>query len=200
MIAVIDYGAGNLKSVSKALEFLKAKCIVTSRIEDIKKADKIILPGVGNFGDAVKSLKQLGIFGAIKKEIRRGKPYLGICLGLQLLFEKSEESKKNEGLGIFKGNVVKFKANKKIPQIGWNKLKIKKKSKLFNGLKEGHVYFVHSYYVKPKDKKIILTTTNYGGEEFVSGIEKGNIFAFQFHPEKSGTYGLKILKNFVSLK
>lgn len=198
MIAVIDYGAGNLKSVSKALDFLKARNIVTNKVSEIKKADKIILPGVGNFGDAVKSLKKLRIFNTIKKEIQKGKPYLGICLGLQLLFEKSQESPKSNGFEILKGNVIKFKENKKIPQIGWNKLSIKKKSKLFEG-KGGYVYFVHSYYVKPKNKDVVLTTTNYGGEEFVSGAQKDNIYAFQFHPEKSGKYGLKILKKFIDL-
>ncbi|MFC1690878.1 imidazole glycerol phosphate synthase subunit HisH [Nanoarchaeota archaeon] len=197
-VAIVDYGAGNLKSVSKALDFLKVENIITDKPEDILEADKIILPGVGNFGDTMKQLKQKNLIEPIKQAIESGKSYLGICLGLQILFEKSQESSEL-GLGIFKGKVVKFNSDKlKIPQIGWNNINIKKESKLFDGIDKGYFYFVHSYYVVPEDKDIILTTTDYGGE-FVSGIEKNNIYAVQFHPEKSGKVGLRLLRNFIEL-
>lgn len=198
MIAVIDYGAGNLKSITNALDFLKVKYKVTDKVSDIEKADKIIFPGVGSFGDCVKSLKKKGLFESLKKEIIR-KPYLGICLGLQVLFESSEESIGVKGLSIFKGKCKKFKSKDlKIPQIGWNSIKIiNKKSLLLKNIKNDfYFYFVHSYYVDPKDKEIILTKTDYG-IDFVSAIEKDNIFATQFHPERSGNIGLKILENFV---
>ena len=199
MIAVIDYGAGNLKSVTNALDFLKAKYKVTSKKEDIVKASKIIFPGVGNFGDCVKSLKEKGIFETLKKEINK-KPYLGICLGLQVLFESSEESPKAKGLSIFEGKCRKFKGKDlKVPQIGWNSAKIIQKKKLLKNIKNNsYFYLVHSYYADPKDKEIIATKTDYG-IEYCSGISKNNIFAFQFHPERSGEIGLKILENFVGL-
>lgn len=201
MIVVIDYGAGNLKSVTKALDALGVKNRVSSKAIDIEKADKIILPGVGNFGDMMKSLKKKKLIEPLKKAIKSNKPYLGICLGLQALFESSEESPGVKGLGILKGKVKRFKSNTlKIPQIGWNSINIIKKSKLLNNIKdESYVYFVHSYYVVPKDKSIILTATEYG-DTFVSSICKGNICATQFHPEKSGEIGIQILKNFVEAK
>ena len=200
MIAVIDYGAGNLKSITNALDFLRVSYKVTDKKEDIEKADKIIFPGVGSFGDCVKSLKKLNIFETLKKEVNK-KPYLGICLGLQVLFESSGESPKVEGLSIFQGKCIKFN-NKdlKVPQIGWNSIRIKKKNNLLKNIKENsYFYFVHSYYVEPKDDEIILAKTDYG-KEFVSGIAKDNIFAVQFHPERSGEIGLKVLKNFTQLK
>ncbi|KKQ36131.1 MAG: Imidazole glycerol phosphate synthase subunit HisH [Candidatus Roizmanbacteria bacterium GW2011_GWA2_37_7] len=199
MIAIIDYGAGNLKSVTNALDFLRVSYKVTDKAEDIKKSDKIIFPGVGSFGDCINSLKKKGIFETLKKEISN-KPYLGICLGLQVLFEESEESSGIKGLSIFKGKCKKFKnKNLKVPQIGWNSIKIIKKNNLLKDVKDdSYFYFVHSYYVGPKDKGIIATKTNYG-IEYCSGITKDNIFAFQFHPERSGEIGLKILKNFVEL-
>lgn len=196
MIAVIDYGAGNLKSITNALDFLKVKYKVTDKAPEIEKADKIIFPGVGNFGDCVKALENKGLIETLKKEISK-KPYLGICLGLQVLFESSEESPRVKGLSIFKGKCKKFKGSLKIPQIGWNSISIKKKSLLLKNIKnDSYFYFVHSYYVDPVDKKIILTETDYG-VDFVSAIEKDNIFGVQFHPERSGSIGIKILENFV---
>lgn len=211
MIAVIDYGAGNLKSITNALEFLRVEYKVTDGVEDIKKADKIIFPGVGAFGDCVKALRNKRLFEALKKEIivpnssskarTIKKPYLGICLGLQVLFESSEESPNIKGLSIFKGKCKKFiNKNLKIPQIGWNSIKINKSSLLLKNIKNNsYFYFVHSYYVDSKDKEIILTKTNYG-IDFVSAIEKNNIFAVQFHPERSGDIGIKILENFINFK
>ncbi|MBW2980635.1 imidazole glycerol phosphate synthase subunit HisH [Candidatus Woesearchaeota archaeon] len=201
MIIVIDYGAGNLKSVTKALDALGVKNKVTSKAKDIEKADKIILPGVGNFGDMMKSLKKKKLIEPIKKAIKSNKPYLGICLGLQALFEESEESPGVKGLGILKGKVKRFKPkNLKIPQIGWNSINIKKKSKLLRNVKDAsYVYFVHSYYVNPRDSSIVLATTDYG-VDFVSSVCKGNICATQFHPEKSGSVGMQILSNFVGAK
>ena len=199
MIAVIDYGAGNLKSITNALDFLKVKYKVTDKPEDIEKADKIIFPGVGAFGDCMKSLKRLNLIETLKKEISK-KPYLGVCLGMQVLFESSEESPGVRGLSIFKGTNKKFSGkNLKVPQIGWNSIKILKKNKLLEGVKEGsYFYFVHSYYAATKDKGIVMITTDYG-TEFVSGVNEGNIYAVQFHPERSGEVGLKILGNFVNM-
>jgi imidazole glycerol phosphate synthase glutamine amidotransferase subunit len=198
MIVVIDYGAGNLKSVTKALDALGVKNKVSSKPKDIEKADKLILPGVGNFGDMMKSLKKKKLIEPIKNAIKNNKPYLGICLGLQALFESSEESPGVKGLGIFKGKVKRFKSKSlKIPQIGWNSITVNQPSKLFKFVKDNsYVYFVHSYYVKPKDMSIVLTTTDYG-LGFVSAVCKGNICATQFHPEKSGKVGMQILANFV---
>ncbi|MBU0628945.1 MAG: imidazole glycerol phosphate synthase subunit HisH [Nanoarchaeota archaeon] len=200
MIAVIDYGAGNLKSVTNALDFIKARYKVTSSAEDIKKADKIIFPGVGAFGDCVSSLKKKKIFDVLKKEIVK-KPFLGICLGMQVLFESSEESSGIEGLGLFKGKVRKFQSKTlKIPQIGWNSINVMKKSELLKGVADGsYLYLVHSYYADPDDEKIVLTKTSYG-IDYCSGIADGNVFGVQFHPERSGEIGLRILKNFVGLK
>jgi imidazole glycerol phosphate synthase glutamine amidotransferase subunit len=198
MIVVIDYGAGNLKSVTKALDALGVKNKVSSKVKDIEKADKIILPGVGNFGDMMKSLKKKKLIDPIKKAIKNNKPYLGICLGLQALFQSSEESPGVKGLGILKGKVKRFKSKSlKVPQIGWNSIAVNKPSKLLKNIKDNSfVYFVHSYYVKPNDMSIVLTTTDYG-IGFVSSVCKGNIYATQFHPEKSGPVGMQILANFV---
>lgn len=198
MIAIIDYGAGNLQSVKNALDYLKADSRITNKAEDIEKADKVIFPGVGSFGDVIKSLKNKSLLNPIKKSIKK-KPYLGICLGLQVLFEKSEENPNVKGLGIFKGKVKKF-TKLKTPQIGWNSINIiNKKSLVLKGIKNNSFfYFVHSYYVVPEDKSIILTETDYG-VNFVSAIKKDNIFAVQFHPERSGDVGLRILKNFTEL-
>ncbi|MDP7180437.1 MAG: imidazole glycerol phosphate synthase subunit HisH [Candidatus Woesearchaeota archaeon] len=199
MIAIIDYGAGNLKSVKNALDFLKVDSKITNKPEDIESAEKIIFPGVGSFGDMMTSLEKNSLNKAIKESLTQ-KPYLGICLGLQALFEKSEENKGISGLNIFKGEVKKF-TKLKIPQIGWNSIKIQKdSSKLLKGIKDNsYFYFVHSYYVQPEDNSIILTKTDYG-IDFTSGIEHDNIFAVQFHPERSGELGLKVLKNFVNIK
>lgn len=205
MIVVIDYGMGNLHSVRKALEVTGAKVKISSGPEDISNAGKIVFPGVGSFGPAMKELTRRKFVKPIKDAISEGKPFLGLCLGLQLLFERSEEAPGVKGLGVLAGEVKRFKAGKlKVPHMGWNN--IVRSSKLIVGnpgiLKNvpdnSYMYFVHSYYVKPKDKKVVLTTTNYG-IDFASGVCKDNICAFQFHPEKSQLLGLKILKNFVGL-
>jgi len=200
MIAIIDYGAGNLQSVKNALDFIRVENKITNKAGDIEKADKIILPGVGSFGNIISYLEKNNLIDPIKDSILAGKPYLGICLGLQILFEKSEEDRKAKGLGIFKGNVVKFKSkNLKIPQIGWNSIKINKDNKNGLSLKDGsYFYFVHSYYVKPKDGIIVLAETDYG-IKFASAIAKGNVFGVQFHPERSGSVGLKVLENFCKI-
>ena len=206
MIAVIDYGMGNLRSVQKALEVVGAKTILTSKPGDLKRCEKIVFPGVGSFGEAMRELKRLKLVEPIKDAIAEGKPFLGLCLGLQLLFEKSEESPGVKGLCILKGESKRFKfsgpkAVLKVPHMGWNEIKprARKNIKILKGVLSGsYMYFVHSYYVKPKDKSVTLTTTDYG-IDFVSGISKDNIYAFQFHPEKSQALGLKILNNFVRL-
>lgn len=221
MIVVIDYGMGNLHSVRKALEVVGARAKISSRAEDILKADKIVFPGVGSFGEAMKELNRRKLVRPIKDAIARGKPFLGLCLGLQLLFERSEEAPGVKGLGVLKGEVKRFRLKGlKVPHMGWNNIKIKnprparhesrggqrskikitnQNSKIVKGVKNNSfMYFVHSYYVKPKDKSVVLTATNYG-IDFASGICKDNIYAFQFHPEKSQALGLRILKNFAAL-
>jgi glutamine amidotransferase len=196
MIAIIDYGMGNLRSVEKALEKIGEKALVTNKISAIKKAEKIILPGVGAFQDCMDNLKKLKLTPVIKESIAQKKPFLGICLGLQLLFSYSEEGKGSKGLNLFKGSVKKFKKKLKVPHMGWNKIKINKRSPLLKDIpNNSYVYFVHSYYVDSEEKDIILTKTYYG-LDFTSSICKGNTFALQFHPEKSQDIGLKILKNF----
>ena len=190
MIVIIDYGAGNLVSVKNALDYLGVASKITSNAEDIEKAERIILPGVGSFGFMMESLRKLKLEEPLKKALLKGKPYLGICLGLQALFEESVESPCIAGLNIFKGKVVKFKQGK-IPQIGWNNIKPRKS--LF---KAGFVYFVNSYYPVPKDKEIIETTTDYFGD-FVSAVQKDNITAMQFHPEKSGEFGLNLIRRWL---
>ncbi|MDP6648090.1 MAG: imidazole glycerol phosphate synthase subunit HisH [Candidatus Woesearchaeota archaeon] len=190
MIAIIDYGAGNLVSVKNALDYLGVASKITSNAEDIEKAERIILPGVGSFGFMMKSLRKLRLEEPLKKALLKGKPYLGICLGLQALFEESEESPGITGLGIFKGKVVKFEQGK-IPQIGWNNIKPRK-----SFFKEGFVYFVNSYYPIPDDKEIIATKTDYFGD-FVSAVQKDNITAMQSHPEKSGEFGLDLIRRWL---
>ena len=206
MIAVIDYGMGNLRSVEKALEVSGAKTRVTGKPSDIEKADKVVFPGVGAFGAAMLELRRLRLIEPIKDAICEGKPFLGLCLGLQLLFEKSEEAPGVRGLCVLKGDVRRFRSRAlKIPHMGWNNIVHSPQSivhgpDILKGVLSGaYMYFVHSYYVKPKDKDVILTTTDYG-IEFVSGVAKDNIYGLQFHPEKSQELGLKILKNFVALK
>jgi len=204
VIAIIDYGMGNLRSVQKAFEKFCSDVVVSSSANDILKADKIILPGVGAFKVAMDELKKRRLVDPIKESIEKSKPFLGICLGLQLLFSESEEGGRAKGLDIIKGKVRRFKGQKglKIPHMGWNRIKTKTKgerAKIFDGVEDGsYMYFVHSYYVEPKDKGVILCETAYGGN-FASGICKGNLYGLQFHPEKSQSAGLKIVKNFVNL-
>ena len=202
MVAIIDYDAGNIRSVEKALQFLGEEVIVTSDRDEILSADKAILPGVGSFGDAMDSMTKKGLVDTVKQNALSGKPFLGICLGLQLLFEESEESPGVKGLGIFKGKIKKFSPDMglKIPHIGWNSLEIKQKDTLFKDIPENsYVYFVHSYYLHAEDENEIATVTNYG-IDFHSAVGKDNIFATQFHPEKSGDVGLQILRNFASME
>ena len=200
MIAIIDYGAGNLHSVKNALDFLGAPCIVTGDSEEILSADKVILPGVGAFGDAMKCLRDNGLADTVKKVIMNGKPFLGICLGLHLLFEESEESPGVEGLGVFKGKVVKIQdCGLKIPHMGWNSISLAKESKILKDIGDTpYMYFVHSYYIQPSEQEIISASTEYG-QSLPIAVESDNVFATQFHPEKSGEIGMKILKNFIEL-
>ena len=201
MIAIIDYDAGNIKSVEKALNKLGQKTIITRDAETILNADKVILPGVGAFGDAMGNLRKYHLDQVIYQVVEKGTPFLGICLGLQLLFEKSDESKGVKGLGILEGEVCKIPESEglKIPHMGWNSLHLQNEGRLYKDIEENsYVYFVHSYYLKAKDNNIVKATTEYSTEIHAS-VEKGNVFACQFHPEKSSDVGLKILKNFVEL-
>lgn len=200
MIAIIDYGAGNLHSVKNALDFISAPCVITSEPDSIMSADGVILPGVGAFGDCMASLEKAGLTGAVRKAAGSGKPFLGICLGLQLMFEESEESPGVKGLGIFKGRVARIPdRGLKIPHMGWNSITAVKESRILNGIgSEPYVYFVHSYYIQPEDKSIVSAYTEYG-ERLDIAVEEGNVFATQFHPEKSGGTGMMILKNFAGL-
>mgnify|MGYP005769420007 CR=1 FL=1 len=201
MIAIIDYDAGNLKSVEKALLYLGQDVLVTRDREKILSADKVILPGVGNFGDAMEKLKGYGLEEVIRETARQGKPFLGICLGLQLLFERSAEAPGVEGLGILKGEILRIpdREDLKVPHIGWNSLKLQNQGRLFAGLEEEpYVYIVHSYYLKAADPQIVKAVTEYG-VRIDASVESGNVFACQFHPEKSSRTGLKILKNFAEL-
>jgi glutamine amidotransferase len=200
MIAIIDYGMGNLRSVQKALEKVGANAQITQDPKIILRAEKVILPGVGAMQPAMEKLQALGLIPAIKEAIASTKPFLGICLGLQLLFEQSSEGGSTKGLGCLKGSVERF-SSLKIPQIGWNQLKIQNADALLlKGIGEkANVYFCHSYFVRPSEKKIIAATTSYG-VDFASAISAGNLFGVQFHPEKSQTVGLQILKNFHQLK
>ncbi len=201
MIAMIDYDAGNIKSVEKAMRFLGQEVCVTREEEAILKADKVILPGVGSFGDAMGKIRQYGLEDMIRQVVKGGTPFLGICLGLQLLFERSDESPGVEGLGILKGEIVKIpeKEGLKIPHVGWNSLTFPNRGRLFEGLPgEPYVYFVHSYYLRAADEGIVTAEAEYGVDIHAS-VESGNVFACQFHPEKSGDTGLQILKNFVEI-
>lgn len=195
-VLIVDYGMGNLRSVSKAFERVGFEVKISSEPEEVRKAKILVLPGVGAFRDAVENLKRLGLYGEIIRHMEKGKPFMGICLGLQLLFERSYEFGETEGFGIFEGEVILLPPKVKVPHIGWNQLWKKKDSDLLDGIKNGeYFYFVHSYHVIPKRKDIILTTTDYG-IDFVSSVEYQNIFAVQFHPEKSQRAGLKLLENF----
>ncbi len=201
MIAVIDYGAGNLQSVVKAFNFIGSDIFITGDKQKLMAADAAVLPGVGSFGDAMNCLKESRLVDPVIDFIKTGKPFLGICLGLQLLFEESEECPDVSGLGVLKGKICKIPAESglKIPHIGWNSLNLQQDDGLFQGLEPNpYVYFVHSYYLKAQEREIVSSTASYG-VTIDASVRKGNVFATQFHPEKSGETGLKMLRNFVSL-
>jgi glutamine amidotransferase len=201
MIAMIDYDAGNIKSVEKALTALGETVVITRDKDTLLHADKVILPGVGAFGDAMAKLRKYELEPVIHEIVEQQTPFMGICLGLQLLFESSEEAPEVAGLGILKGHIIKIPENTalKVPQIGWNSLKFPNRGKLFQGIAEdSYVYFVHSYYLQADEPEIVTATTEYVTQIHAS-VEKGNVYACQFHPEKSSDVGLQILKNFVSL-
>ena len=201
MIAIIDYDAGNIKSVEKALQYLGEEAVITRDVGEILMADKVILPGVGAFGDAMEKLNRYGLVPVIHEVVEKGIPFLGICLGLQLMFESSEDAPGVEGLGLLKGKIVRIPEGDglKVPHMGWNSLSFPKEGRLFAGIPENsYVYFVHSYYLQAEED-IVTATAEYGVTIHAS-VEKGNVFACQFHPEKSSHTGLTILKNFVELK
>lgn len=201
MIAIIDYDAGNIKSVEKAFQFLGEEVVLTRDRNVILNADGVVLPGVGAFGDAMEKLHRYGLAAVIHEAVEKKIPFLGICLGLQLIFERSDESPGVEGLGLLKGEILHIpeESGLKIPHIGWNSLKFLGKGRLFGGLEESaYVYFVHSYYLKAEDEGIVTAVTEYGTTIHAS-VEQGNLFACQFHPEKSSDTGLKILRNFISV-
>lgn len=201
MIAMIDYDAGNIKSVEKALFLLGQDVVITDDADTILRADKVILPGVGAFGDAMKNIRSAGLDKVIHKVVEMQTPFLGICLGLQLLFDRSDEAPGVEGLGVLEGEILRIPDQEglKIPHMGWNSLHLEQNGRLFRGVEEqAYVYFVHSYYLKAKDPQIVKASTRYSTHIHAS-VEKGNVFACQFHPEKSSDVGLQILKNFVEL-
>lgn len=199
MIALIDYGMGNLLNVSKAVEAAGGNVRIVDAPGDIEQASALVLPGVGNFGNGMENLRARGLIDPIVSAINSKKPFLGICLGLQMLFERSEEAPDKKGLGVLKGKVVKFRDKRlKVPHMGWNSVEFVKKNPFFDGIPAGsYFYFVHSYYVKPTDPELIIGTTNYG-VNFTACLARDNILATQFHPEKSQNAGLQILRNFVT--
>lgn len=201
MISIIDYDAGNIRSVQKALEALGEEAVVTGDPQTILSADGVILPGVGAFGDAMEKLRLAGLDQVIREAVRRRIPFLGICLGLQLLFESSEESPGVRGLGILPGRILRLPEDEglKIPHIGWNSLSFPRKGRLFTGIREeSYVYFVHSYYLQADDPGIVTATAEYGATIHAS-VERDRVFACQFHPEKSSSVGLAILRNFIAV-
>jgi glutamine amidotransferase len=207
MIAIIDYDIGNLRSVQKALEHVGAEARLITTPQELARADKVVLPGVAAFGDAIEELRSMGLVDPLRKAVAEGMPFLGFCLGLQLLFETSSENGRHTGLGILPGKVVRFDFSSadlaghrlSVPHMGWNQLSIRRPCAMLDGIDEGaFVYFAHSYHVVPADESVIATTTAYG-MEFVSSVWKDNIFATQFHPEKSQAVGLRLLENFVRI-
>jgi glutamine amidotransferase len=201
MIAIIDYEMGNLRSVQKAFERVGHTAVITSDPAVLADAEKIVLPGVGAFCDAIAALRQRRLVEPIQAAIESGKPFLGICLGLQMLFDKGYEDGEHEGLGVLPGEVVRFKvpAEFKVPHMGWNQLRIRRRPPILNGIDDGaYFYFVHSYYVVPRDESVIATETEYSSP-FCSSVWRDNLFAVQFHPEKSQTAGLQLLKNFAEI-
>ena len=202
MIAIIDYDAGNMKSVEKAFQYLNKDAVITRDRKMIMEADRVVLPGVGAFGDAMARLHSYGLVETIQDVVKAGKPFLGICLGLQLLFESSDETPGVQGLGLLPGEIVRIPASEglKIPHMGWNSIEIKESSRLFEGIhNQSYMYFVHSYYLKAKNPEDVAATTWYS-TQIHAAIEHDNIFACQFHPEKSSELGLKILRNFAELE
>lgn len=198
MIAVIDYGMGNLHSVGAAIGRLGYEATVTSDPAEIAAADGVILPGVGAFGDAMQSLAETGLADCVQRLAAEGKPLLGICLGMQLLFSESEEHGRHAGLGLFPGKVVRFTGPGKVPHMGWNRLRLLQPSPLFAGLSDGHVYFVHSYHVLPEQAADLLARTDYCGP-VTAIVGRDNVYGMQFHPEKSGPLGMQLLANFLAM-
>jgi len=199
MIAIVDYGMGNLRSVQKGFERVGFEAVVTGDPKMVRDAHAVVLPGVGAFGAAMERLKKSGLLEEIVRAIKTGKPYLGICLGLQLLFTESEEGGRYEGMDLIKGKVVRFKGDLKVPHMGWNRIRIVKPNPLLEGIPDGaYFYFLHSYYVVPEDFSVVAATTEYG-VEFASMVWRDNLFATQFHPEKSQKLGLRMLENFGKL-
>ncbi|CAH1224636.1 Imidazole glycerol phosphate synthase subunit HisH [Paenibacillus plantiphilus] len=198
MIAIIDYGMGNLHSVSKAVERLGYEAIVTADAKEIMEADGAILPGVGAFGDAMQNLQNTGLDEVTKFYASSGKPLLGICLGMQLLFSESQEYGPHKGLNLLPGAVIRFQGDFKVPHMGWNRLSFRQENPLFAGLEEGHVYFVHSFHAKPEQAADLLATTDYNGQ-VTAIVGRNNVYGMQFHPEKSGELGMSLLRNFLGL-
>ena len=201
MVTIIDYGAGNIRSIGKALEFIGEEVVLTGDPEKVRTAEKLILPGVGNFGEAMDNLNHRGLSDAIREAAAKQTPLLGICLGLQLLFERSEESPGKEGLGILRGEVLRIPdaPGRKIPHMGWNSLQLRHDGRMFRGIpKDTYVYFVHSYYLKAAEEEIVKAVTEYG-VCIHAAVEKGQVFATQFHPEKSSDAGLAMLRNFAAV-
>ncbi|MCD8216293.1 MAG: imidazole glycerol phosphate synthase subunit HisH [Clostridiales bacterium] len=199
MIGIIDYGMGNLRSVQKAFQFIGREALIAKKPKDLEECDKIVLPGVGAFEDAMNTIKKLGFDEAVYRSIEQGKYFLGICLGMQMVFDKSYENGEFKGLGLIPGEVVRLPETVKIPQIGWNNLNVKMREPLYNGLEESpYVYFVHSYHLETQAP--VVSATTFYGKEIQVAVQRDNIFALQFHPEKSGDTGLRILKNFAALR
>lgn len=200
MIAIVDYGMGNLHSVSKAVERLGYTYTFVSTAEELRAADGAILPGVGAFGDAMKNLRELNLVEPIREFAASGKPLVGICLGMQLLFDSSTEHGENEGLGLLPGRIERFVGDYKVPHMGWNRLSFLQDNRIFTGVEQGYVYFVHSYFLQPteENRPVLLATADYY-QKVPAIVGKGNVYGMQFHPEKSGTVGMKLLQNFAEL-